>query len=214
MFETYATNDLIHMVDCRIGRTIVDQKAVEFLAKRAAAASGDARKLLDLIAKAVPKCKEQLPCYRLESSEAGIVVKMPDVMTALRESANPKHTTLIKGLPSTRRAAPCVAVTLARSRRKESNQVMLGELRRCCMDAFAEDIELDADGFKDAIEALSDTGLLLLAKPDKKRFLVESVSGLSMAPIRLELQLEDVESAVESELLDTGFYHRLVRSLL
>jgi hypothetical protein len=80
------------------------------------------------------------------------------------------------------------------------------------MDAFAEDIELDADGFKDAIlEALSDAGLLLLAKPDKKkRFLVESVSGLSMVPIRLELQLEDVES----ELLDTGFYHRLVRSLL
>jgi hypothetical protein len=30
----------------------------------------------------------------------------------------------------------------------------------------------------------------------------------------LELQLEDVENAVESELLDTGFYHRLVRSLL
>ena len=82
------------------------------------------------------------------------------------------------------------------------------------MDAFAEDIELDADGFKDAIKALSNTGLVQLAKPDKKCFLVESVSGLSMVPIRLELQLEDVESAVESELLDTGFYHRLVRSLL
>jgi Cdc6-like AAA superfamily ATPase len=215
VFETYATNDLIHMVDCRIGRTIVDPKVVEFFAKRAAATSGDARKLLDLIAKAVSKCKEQLPHYRLESSKAGIVVKMPDAMTALRESANPKYTTLIKGLPSTRRAVLCVAVTLAsRSRRKESNQLTLGELRRCCMDAFVEDIELDADGFKDAIEALSDAGLLLLAKPDKKRFLVESVSGLSMVPIRLELQLEDVESAVESELLDTGFYRRLVRSLL
>jgi Cdc6-like AAA superfamily ATPase len=215
VFETYATNDLIHMVDCRIGRTIVDPKVVEFFAKRVAATSGDARKLLDLIAKAVSKCKEQLPCYRLESSEeAGIVVKMPDAMTALRESVNPKYTTLIKGLPSTRRAVLCVAVTSARSRRKESNQLTLGELRRYCVDAFGEDIELDADGFKDAIEALSDTGLLLLAKPDKKRFLVEPVSGLSMVPIRLELQLEDVENAVESELLDTGFYHRLVRSLL
>ena len=67
---------------------------------------------------------------------------------------------------------------------------------------------------KDAIEALSDTELLLLATPDKKRFLVKSVSGLSMVPIRLELKLEDVESAVEGELLDTGFYHQLVRSLL
>lgn len=214
MFETYATNDLIHMVDCRIGRTIVDPKTVEFFAKRVAATSGDARKLLDLIAKAVSTCKEQLPYCRLESSKAGIVVKMPDAMTALRESVNPKYTSLIKGLPSTRRAVLCVAVTLARSRRKESDQLTLGELRRYCMDAFAEDIELDADGFKDAIEALSDTGLLLLAKPDKKRFLVESASGLSMVPIRLELQLEDVESAVESELLDTGFYHWLVRSLL
>ena len=214
MFETYATNDLIHMVDCRIGRTIVDPKTVEFFAKRVAATSGDARKLLDLIAKAVSTCKEQLPYCRLESSEAGIVVKMPDAMTALRESVNPKYTSLIKGLPSTRRAVLCVAVTLARRRRKESDQLTLGELRRYCMDAFAEDIELDADGFKDAIEALSDTGLLLLAKPDKKRFSVESASGLSLVPIRLDLQLEDVESAMESELLDTGFYRRLVRSLL
>jgi hypothetical protein len=131
VFETYATNDLIHMVDCRIGHTIVDPKAVEFLAKRVAATSGDARKLLDLlIAKAVSECKEQLPYYRLESSEAGIVVKMPDAMTALRESVNPKYMTLIKGLPSTRRAALCIAVTFARSRRKESNQLTLGELRR------------------------------------------------------------------------------------
>ena len=214
MFETYATNDLIHMVDCRIGRTIVDPKAVEFFAKRVAATSGDARKLLDLIAKAASKCKEQLPYYCIESSKASIVVKMPVAMTALsRESLNPKYTTLIEGHPSTRRALLCVAVTLARSRRK-CNQPTLGELRRYCMDAFAEDIEIDANGFKDAIEALSNTGLLLLAKPDKKRFSVESASGLSMVPIRLELQLEDVESAVESELLDTGFYHRLVRSLL
>jgi Cdc6-like AAA superfamily ATPase len=111
------------MVDCRIGCTIVDPKAVEFFAKRVAATSGDAQKLLDLIAKAVSKCKEQLPYYRLESSEAGIVVKMPDAMKALRESVNPKYTTLIKGLPSTRRAVLCVAVRLARSRRKESNQL-------------------------------------------------------------------------------------------
>ena len=66
------------------------------------------------------------------------------------------------------------------------------------MPSRNEDIEHDADGFKDAIEALSDTGLLLLAKPDKKRFLVESASGLSMVPIRLELQLEDVETFRES----------------
>ena len=86
----------------------------QFFAKRVAATSGDAQKLLDLIVKAVSKCKEQLPYYRLESSEASIVVKMSDAMTALsRESVNPKYTTLIKGLPSTRRAVLCVAVTLA-----------------------------------------------------------------------------------------------------
>ena len=49
-----------------------------------------------------------------------------------------------------------------------------------------------------------------------------SLSTLTLFPkadehlvsIRLDLQLEDVESAMESELLDTGFYRRLVRSLL
>ena len=41
------------------------------------------------------------------------------------------------------------------------------------MDAFVEDMELDAERFKDAVEALNDTVLLLLAKPNKKRFLVE-----------------------------------------
>jgi hypothetical protein len=61
---------------------------------------------------------------------------------------------------------------------------------------------------------LSDAGLLLLAQPDKKLFLLELALGLSTVPIRLELQLEDVESAVETELLDTGFCHRLDRSLL
>ena len=54
--------------------------------------------------------------------------------------------------------------------------VGLGKLRRQYMDAFVEDIKLNPDGFKD-------TGLLLLAKSDKKHFLVESASGLSMAPI-------------------------------
>ena len=49
-------------------------------------------------------------------------------------------------------------------------------------------------------QGVAGIGLLLLAKPDKKRFLVEPVSGLSMVPIQLELQLEDVKNAVESEL--------------
>ena len=208
MFETHAANDLIHAVDCRIG-----PKAVEFFAKRAAAASGDARKLLDLIARAVSKCKEQLPRCRLESSEAVIVVMMPDAMTALRESVDPKCATLIQGLPLTRRAVLRVVVRLARSRRKESNQLTLGKLRRHCVGAFAEDAELDADGFKDGIEALSHAGLSFLATPDAQRFLVELAPGSSVAPTQLKLQPEGVESAAESELLDAGFHHWLVGSL-
>ena len=58
---------------------------------------------------------------------------------------------------------------------------------------------------------LVDGKLLIVAECDRRR--LPTPRSLAMIPIGLDLQLEDVESAVEEELLKQDFYSSLLARL-
>ena len=100
MFEPYRKEDLISIVESRVGTSIVDPKLIEFAASKVAATSGDARRVLQLVAKAIDKCVDKLKPSQLEaefefSSDAMPIVKIPCVMAVIREN-NDKFTNTIK----------------------------------------------------------------------------------------------------------------------
>ena len=190
-----------------MGTSIVDPKLIEFAASKVAATSGDARRVLQLVAKAIDKCVDKLKPSQLEaefefSSDAMPIVKIPCVMAVIREN-NDKFTNTIKDLPPAAKIALCVGTTLARALDESTaSSLTLGALRHYTTEALEHDcMDLSMDEFKSVVEMLVDSDLLQLAATDKNRLGTESMMTLSSAPFALELQLEDVESAMEKTLL-------------
>ena len=224
MFETYDKTDLIRIVESRIGRNVVHPKAIELIASKVAATSGDARKVLDHVAKAVEKCRAKLPQERLCSpvmEHAKPVVTLGHAMMAIRETVT-KFVNRIEELPQLSKATLCVATTLARILVNSNNrrpataetarmtQLTLGMLKNYCMEAFGREVMSDGDidivEFLSLVETLVDEGLLTLSAPLQS----ESFHDLSMLPIHVDLPLEDVQTALESKLLKQPFYSNLV----
>jgi hypothetical protein len=200
----------------------VDPKLIEFVASKVAATSGDARKVLELASKAVEQCREKLGPDRLEAAFTWTndvdavtpdkpLVLLPHAMMAIR-GAMTKYAELIDGLSLLPKAALCVATTLARALDDGSASMLtMGMLKKYTMEAGCEEIyNFEMDDFKGVVETLVDSGLLKLAACDKKRFATESLNNLANIPVRLELQLEDVLSALDKTLLQKDFYINLV----
>jgi hypothetical protein len=144
-------------------------------------------------------------------TQAKPVVLLPHAMMAIRGTMT-KYADLIDGLSSIPKAALCVATTLARALDDGSASMLtMGMLKKYTTEAVGEDLyEFDMDEFKSVVETLVDSGLLKLAACDKKRFATESLNNLANIPVRLELQLEDVLSALDKTLLQKDFYVNLV----
>jgi Cdc6-like AAA superfamily ATPase len=213
VFQTYDKDELVNIVQSRIGSIIVDSKVIEFIASKVAATSGDARKVLEMTSKAIDKCIEKMPKTRRDTNEEGTIVKLPFAMMAIRENIT-KYADLINGLPLMAKSVLCVATRLARH--VDISELTLGTLKSYCMDAFGHDAmlgEVSMEDFKSLVENLVDGGLLCVAECDRKRLSTESLNILAMIPIRLDLQLEDVESAVDEELLKQDFYSSLLARL-
>ena len=213
MFQKFDKDELVNIVKSRIGSTIVDSKVIEFIASKIAATSGDARKVLEMTSKAIDKCIENMPQTRRDSNEEGTIVKLPFAMMAIRESMA-KYADLIKRLPLVGKSILCVATRLARHGADFKSELTLGTLENYCMDSFSDDAMLDQfsrEDFMSVLGNLVDGGLLHVAECDRRR--LPTPRSLAMIPIRLGLQLEDVESAVEEELLQQDFYSSLLARL-
>jgi Cdc6-like AAA superfamily ATPase len=211
VFTTYGKNDLIGIVESRIGRSIVDPKMVEYVASKVAATSGDARKFIDLVSRAVEVCREKLPNNILNSKLEKPVVKLPHAMMIIRQT-NTKYKDLIESLPNYEKYTLCVGVQLSRT--LGSTPLTLAVLKKFSMQAFGLDKGLDScislEDFKGIVERLVDTGLLRMADDEKRKLSSEPLGNLLSFPIRFDLQLEDVESALEETLLKEDFYKRMV----
>ena len=86
----------------RLGKNIVDHKALQLISKRVAKSSGDARHALDITSNAVGKVVDMPPEEKLaqdvkHNDECMPLVKLPHMMRAIRESMPMRHADIIAG---------------------------------------------------------------------------------------------------------------------
>jgi Cdc6-like AAA superfamily ATPase len=187
---------------------------VEFVAQKVAATSGDARKMFEVVTNAIVACRNQLSTEELSHKILGdqsepILVKLPHAMAAIRLSIL-QFTPLIESLPTYEKAALCAGVNLARA--MGSKILSLGRLREFTlmllgMNAYSDDF-IQMEDFKGIVERLVDRDLIRLHDIDLLSSSL-SMARLSLVPIKFDLQLEDVESALESSLKTNPMYKRM-----
>ena len=131
------------------------------------------------------------------------VVMIRDAMLAVRET-NHKSKEVIESLTSLEKMTLCAGVHL--SRKLDAKVTTLGRLRQLTLDAFDMDADVSLEDFKGIIERLQDSGLLKLLRGRSN----DSVSSLINCPVLFDMQLEDVDSALEDTVLKEDFYRRMV----
>jgi cell division control protein 6 len=198
----------VRIIQDRIGNTIVPLQALQFIAKKVANTSGDARKALELTAGAVKECLEALQMDHTKPSASGSLVTMRHVQSTVKRF-NRNVAEIISGLPSVAKVILCVTITLAKA---QVTTTTVGKLRGFVRDCMMKDRPEDMVSMEDFIillETLADSGVLSFGKVASK---VASVSQMDITemPIRLGVQLDEVESALEKELCrDSPYFAEL-----
>ena len=209
VFPTYKEADLLAILEKRIGVKIVDTKALQLISKRVAASTGDARKALEITSNAVDKaldgCKEKWSnevkddCYPL--------VKLPQMMRAIREGMPTRHEEIIRGLPQAAKVILCIAVSLGQVWGPTA-AISIATLKKYALQATQHSM---LDGYSvghisNLVEMLLDSGLLQPTLAGCFYFNANDHSSL----LHLGVQLDDVEIALEKTLLEEPFYRSLV----
>ena len=104
VFAAYKEADILAILEQRLGKNIVEHKALQLISRRVAASSGDARRALEITSNAVGKCADLLSRDKLDmivdrDDECMPLVKLPHMMRAIREAMPMRHTDVIAGLP-------------------------------------------------------------------------------------------------------------------
>jgi Cdc6-like AAA superfamily ATPase len=208
-FASYSAHELVQILEARVGRSVFAAGALDYIAKKVAACSGDARKALEMASNAVQNCL-RTTC---ESDCAdGPLVKVPHVVQSNKdETANLKDR--IEGLPLAGKVMICVLTSYARAGVVECT---VGDLKDCVCDCLrqsgSEDEMLTMDDFVVVLETIVDSGLLLAATQNQSggefRLSGRELSEVHKQQIRLGLQLEEVEKALAIELKQS-FYQTL-----
>merc|ERR1712194_921507 len=103
VFSAYTEGDILAILGRRLGKKVVDYKALQLISRRVAASSGDVRRALEITSNAVGKCQDLLSEEKLkmEVEDDGCMplVKLPHMMRAIRESMPMRHGVIINGLP-------------------------------------------------------------------------------------------------------------------
>jgi Cdc6-like AAA superfamily ATPase len=200
----------VKISQAKIGFTVIAKNAHEFIAAKVSNSSGDARQYLDLVEKAVIFCKRKLSLEKLDNDHSKPIVAIRDAMKAISET-NHKSRDIIRSLTSTEKMTLCAGVHLAR--KLGGKPVELGKLRTLTMMAYGLDSDLSLEDFKGVIERLQDNGLLKLNEKEKQAFTKTGMCSLLRYPVQFDLQLEDVDSALEDTLMKEEFYKNMVERL-
>jgi len=207
VFKAYSKKDLMEITQSKIGFSVVDKKAHAFIAAKIAHSCGDARKYLELVIKAVQNCLGKLSLEIRDTVHTKPIVMIRDAMLAIRET-NHNSKKIIESLPTYEKMTLCAGVHLARKLR--GNPTTFGTLRMLTIEAFGMDSDFSMEDFKGVIGRLEDSGLLKLAGTDRRGLAGTSGSSLVNYPVKFDLQLEDVDSALENTVMKDNFYKRMV----
>jgi Cdc6-like AAA superfamily ATPase len=199
----------------RVGATVIAPNVLDFIAKKVATSTGDARKALEMAANAVQHRIDQLHGITSGSTD-GHLVKMPNVIQANKDEVmNLKDR--VSGLPAVGKVILCVLTSFAQA--NGAMNTTIGELKQCVSDCMRqtnmEDEMVQMDDFLVLLETLVDSGLLRASrstthgsKGNNLDLSQRSLSDVHRQPIRLGIQLDDIEKVLESDLTQT-FYQSL-----
>ena len=208
VFPTYNEADLLAILEKRIGKKIVDTKALQLISKRVAASTGDARKALEITSNAVDKALDNFAEKWDKEVEDNSypLVKLPHMMRAIREGLPTRHEEIIRGLPQAAKVILCIAVSLGKVWGPTA-AVSIATLKRFAVEATQHAILDDASigQIANLVEMLMDSGLL--TTQDCFNFNANDPNSR----LQIGVQLDDVEIALEQSLLvESSFYRSLV----
>lgn len=190
----------MHIALSKIGKSVVVEKAIEFLSMKVAGSSGDARKFLEILSRSISGLMEGMNAEMLNARHEKPLLKVPHVMKTFKASTI-KCRDLVEGAPANEKTVLCVCVHL--SNIITNRPLPLTILLEICKEAY-EVFELETvSEMKSIVERLLDSGLIKL----------HGGRILANDRIRFEPQLEDVEAAVEEVLLKTSYYEKMVQKL-
>ncbi|CAB9509564.1 complex subunit [Seminavis robusta] len=167
-FGAFSSKDLEAIMAGRLGdKSIVDPKALSYIAKKFANLKGDARPAMELLTKVLKNARERSQKQAGKAAD-GFMVKIRDVVkAATKESQLPN---LIEQLPLHGKMMVYVAVGLAQKNRASEENVKLtrGELFRAGSAFFAEKFgehsEFSPSDWNAHIDAMDDMGLAIIER--------------------------------------------------
>ena len=213
VFKPYREEDLISIIEARVGTKIIAEPAIKMVSRKVAAGSGDARKALDMTAQAVRKCETDLSVEQRGQSGDDVVypiVKLPHMMRSIREGLGMRHTDAIMSMPQAAKIVLCVAVALS-TVSPAWKIIRMKDLKKYCAEASRHGLmeRLNIDHLFDIVQMLSDSGLLLSGDGNDLRYAAYQMD-VHEIPLMLGVQLDDVECALEKTLMNEPFYKNMV----
>ena len=211
VFSSYREVDILAILQQRVGDNVIDLKALQLISRRVAAGSGDARRALEITSNAAGKCAEMMSEEKLETEvepddECMPLVKLPHMMRAIKEGMPMRHGEVIAGLPQAAKVILCICVSLSQVWGPTA-EINISTLKKYCVEATHHAImdELGLGHIMNLAEMLIDAGLLVTG--NSGGFNPQDPN----AKLKIGVQLDDVEIALEETLLkEGGFYASLV----
>jgi len=211
VFQAYAEEELtqITLKRLRLCANLIDESTVRYLALKVAKMNGDARLMLQIMSLSFTNYKQEMTDSELGQREVKSVVKLRHVMKALRDLGQVPYEAVIAALPQKAKEVLCVAITLTQVSSLWS-VMTLSQLKKYCGEATRHEImdSLNIDSLIDIVRILEDSGLLRIGDGNSK--FGEQYIEPPLWPLRLNVQLEDVERALEKSLLQIPFYKNMV----
>jgi hypothetical protein len=230
VFPTYLKEELVDIIRCQIGFTIIDKKTIQFMAAKHAYSGGDARKFLDHVNMMIHYTTLRLSEDNhdiLYSSEKDVrhVTTLRDAMKVFTE-ASPNLKDTILDLPAYQRQTICIAAAISRKLNGQELTVsFLFQLLSACLGYEVGQDSFDMSDYKKIVESLSDTGLIVIKEPSpvhdskrrkKKTSYIPAYQPLSgtrflSATVTIQYPLEDIESAIEKVIVAEPYYGHLLK---
>ncbi|KAL7553128.1 hypothetical protein ACHAWF_016382 [Thalassiosira exigua] len=209
IFPAYKEEQIISILEQRVGKHVVDHRALQLISRKVASQSGDVRRALEVTSNACAICQEglsedQLNAVVKEDDPRLPLVKLPHMMRAIRQGMPVPHTEIIDGLPQAAKVVLCIALSLSQDRGPLA-EISISTLKYYCIEATQQGTMMDVEvgSVLGLVEMLVDAGLLVSGSTHFNPHDMD-------AKLKLGVQLDDVEIALGKTLLEEGgFYWRL-----
>eukprot|EP00588_Corethron_pennatum_P007016 CAMPEP_0194291236 /NCGR_PEP_ID=MMETSP0169-20130528/43028_1 /TAXON_ID=218684 /ORGANISM="Corethron pennatum, Strain L29A3" /LENGTH=735 /DNA_ID=CAMNT_0039039061 /DNA_START=45 /DNA_END=2252 /DNA_ORIENTATION=- len=202
VFETYSTEAIRNIVEER-APGVFEVPALDMLSKTVSTTAGDARVALQMAERAVSRRLASMTEEEKTALVTGPVVRFQDVRGELRSAGGEGPASLIRGLPGTAKLVLCVLVGICRERGEEEDIFFSNLVDKCMLECASGLMDhIPVTQYQDILGQLNNSGLMSMTNL--------GVNGnIRMTKLRIEGQLDEVQSALRSFLESSNFHRNL-----